>query len=80
MRLKQEVFDLVHENTDAFMTSEMERSQMDLESEEGLIYGEVLFDHFVPTLGFVKPLDGEVFWDLGCGAGRPLITAALAFP
>jgi tRNA/tmRNA/rRNA uracil-C5-methylase (TrmA/RlmC/RlmD family) len=27
-----------------------------------------------------QPQKGQVMWDLGCGAGRPLLTAALAFP
>lgn len=31
-------------------------------------------------LGFVEPKAGEVFYDLGCGSGQPLMIAALAFP
>lgn len=42
-------------------------------------YGEVVFEHFVAVLDYVKPKEGEVFWDLGCGAGRPLVAASLAF-
>ena len=80
MRQKDEVFDFVHEGTDAHLTSDMERSEKDLHWQTELIYGEVLFKHFVPTLEYVKPQPGEVFWDLGCGGGRPLITASLAYP
>ena len=36
--------------------------------------------YFIPILEYAKPKPGEVFWDLGCGAGKPLITASLAFP
>ena len=36
--------------------------------------------YFIPILEYTKPKPGEVFWDLGCGAGKPLITASLAFP
>ena len=36
--------------------------------------------YFIPILEFTKPKAGEIFWDLGCGAGKPLITASLAFP
>ena len=43
-------------------------------------YGEVLFEHFVAALEFADPQPGEIFWDLGCGAGRPLVSASLAFP
>lgn len=39
-----------------------------------------MFQHFIPALEYAKPKAGEVFWDLGCGGGRPLITASLAFP
>ena len=36
--------------------------------------------HFIPLLEYVKPMPGETFYDLGCGAGKPLIVAALAYP
>ena len=78
--IKNDIFNFVHEGTDAHMTSELERSERNLHQQTELTYGEVLFQHFIPTLEYVKPQAGEVFWDLGCGAGRPLITASLAFP
>ena len=28
----------------------------------------------------VKPKQGEVFWDLGCGSGRPMMVASLIYP
>ena len=31
-------------------------------------------------LEFVKPKPGEIFYDLGCGSGQPLLIASLAFP
>lgn len=43
-------------------------------------YGEVLFHYFIPLLELVKPKKGEIFWDLGCGGGRPVAIAALYFP
>ena len=45
-----------------------------------MIYGEVVFYYFIPLLEYAKPKPGEVFYDLGCGAGKPLLTASLAFP
>lgn len=80
LRVRNEVFNFVHEGTDAHLTSDTERAEKDLHWQTELIYGEVLFQHFIPTLEFAKPQPGEVFWDLGCGGGRPLITASLAFP
>eukprot|EP01022_Parablepharisma_sp_SALTPOND_P023660 TRINITY_DN505_c0_g1_i3.p1 TRINITY_DN505_c0_g1~~TRINITY_DN505_c0_g1_i3.p1 ORF type:complete len:299 (-),score=19.41 TRINITY_DN505_c0_g1_i3:301-1197(-) len=41
-------------------------------------YGEILFSHFLPVL--FNACDGVkgVFWDLGCGAGKVLIAAAMS--
>ena len=36
--------------------------------------------YFIPLLEYTKPQPGEIFYDLGCGAGKPLITASLAYP
>ena len=77
---RNEVFNLIHEGTDAHLTSDTERAEKDLHWQTELIYGEVLFQHFIPALEYVKPQPGEVFWDLGCGGGRPLMTASLAYP
>jgi 16S rRNA G527 N7-methylase RsmG len=43
-------------------------------------YGEVLFATFLPVLDFAKPKPGEVFYDLGCGSGLPLIIASMMYP
>ena len=29
---------------------------------------------------YVKPQPGEVFWDLGCGTGKPVVISGLCFP
>ena len=31
-------------------------------------------------LDFMKPKRGEIFYDLGCGSGQPLMIAAMAYP
>jgi hypothetical protein len=80
LRKRNDVFDLVHEGTDAHLTRDKGRSEKDLHWQTELIYGEVLFQHFIPALEYAEPKPGEVFWDLGCGGGRPLITASLAYP
>ena len=36
--------------------------------------------HFIPLLEYVKPAAGDIFYDLGCGAGKPLLVASLAYP
>ena len=43
-------------------------------------YGEISFLHFIPIIEAMQPKQSEVFWDLGCGAGKALVTAAIVFP
>ena len=50
MRARNAIFDKVHEGTDAHLVSDNERSEKDLHWQTELIYGEVLFLHFIPTL------------------------------
>ena len=70
----------MHEGTDAHEASNQERSEKNLQYSTELIYGEVIFNYFIPLLDYANPKAGEVFWDLGCGAGKPLISASLSFP
>ena len=57
-----------------------EREQKDLLSNRNYIYGEVIFCSFYPLLRLVKPKQGEVFYDLGCGTGLPSAIASIMFP
>ena len=77
---KLDVYEKVHQGTNAYETSLSERNEKDLQSHSEFVYGEVVFLYFVPLLEYTKPKPGEVFLDLGCGAGKPLVTASLAFP
>ena len=43
-------------------------------------YGEVVFEQFACLLNQIGVSPGQVFWDLGCGAGKPLAVAALMHP
>jgi 16S rRNA G527 N7-methylase RsmG len=36
--------------------------------------------HFVSALKYVDLKAGEVFWDIGCGAGIPNMAASIFFP
>ncbi len=55
-----------------------ERSQNSLNAAV-LTYGEIEFVHFLPLLCSVTPHSPAlIFWDLGCGTGKGLITAALS--
>jgi SAM-dependent methyltransferase len=43
------------------------------------IYGEIDIISFIATLEVAQPKSGEIFYDLGSGAGKAVFTAALAF-
>lgn len=62
-----------------FSISDSERKSKNLNGDE-FTYGEIVFQSFLPLLHFVAnemPVKPRVFWDLGCGSGKVLITAAL---
>jgi precorrin-6B methylase 2 len=43
-------------------------------------YGEIDFLHIIPALQLTTPQPHEVFWDLGCGAGKCMAAMALLYP
>lgn len=73
-------FDKLFKDVDASEVSQKERNRLEVANQIEFTYGEVLFAYFVPLLELAKPKEGDVFWDLGCGAGRPLAIASLCFP
>lgn len=45
----------------------------------GHTYGEVTFSGFYKMMELAQPRDGEVFYDLGSGTGKAVMTAALLY-
>lgn len=43
-------------------------------------YGEIVIRSFAHLLSLTLPVSGEVFYDLGCGAGKAVFCASLCFP
>ena len=39
-----------------------------------------MFKWNIPVLEYANLKEGDIFWDLGCGGGKPVLTAALAYP
>jgi len=76
--LKNQIFLESFNEIEGGTLSQAERQQKKLQGSE-FTYGEVEFVHFIPLLNFacagMKP--GGVFWDLGCGAGKAILAAAL---
>ena len=61
------------------ISSEDRKAVTENENCEGT-YGEVVFEHFAALLNQIGVKEGQVFWDLGCGAGKPLAIASLMHP
>ena len=47
---------------------------------DGIQYGEVSAASFARCLEWVKPMAGEIFFDLGSGTGKAVLTAAALHP
>lgn len=47
--------------------------------DDAYVYGEIDFLSFIFILEKAKPRSGEIFYDLGSGAGKAVFTAALSY-
>lgn len=80
LRLKFQLFDQVFKKEDASKISQDDRNRFNVNDKSEFTYGEVLFPYFIPLFELTCPKPGEIFWDIGCGAGRPLSIVSLNFP
>ncbi len=78
-RKVKEIIKQLYSKTDGFKISQQALSKL-LYQYIGYTYGEATFDSFYKMLTIIKPKQGEVFYDLGCGLGKKVIIAALCFP
>lgn len=69
----------LYENVSPFSVSLDERRLKNLQADKQYTYGEVVFYSFAQILELAHPKPGEIFYDLGCGAGKPVFIAALIF-
>ena len=58
--------------------SRKERHRLNMDADD-FTYGEISFVSFVKILARVQPQSNEIFYDLGCGAGKAILSAALNF-
>ncbi len=72
----RKIFEELFSDENGFDVSMRSRKKHSL-TEKELTYGEVEFDSFWDVLDAVKLKDGEVFYDLGCGIGKPVFIAQL---
>lgn len=72
------IFNTLYNGINATAISLKERRDKNIE-DSTYTYGEVTFYSFVRMLEKADPKPGEIFCDLGSGAGKPVIIAGLVF-
>ncbi len=68
----------LYKKTNPYQTSRKECKRMAIKSNE-FVYGEISWLSFFTILDKVNPQPYETFYDLGCGSGKAVFTAALFF-
>lgn len=79
-QVKNKIHNYIFSHVNPSQVSHKERNRLNLSYQSQYTYGEVEFRYFYPILQICRPQKGEVFWDIGCGACKPMIIAALCFP
>lgn len=74
------LFNEIFEHVEGSSISQMERKRLNVGSKSEFTYGEIDYVHMAPVFRLCDPKPGEVFWDLGCGAGKCMVAAALVCP
>lgn len=77
-RRVQPVLVRLFRNVDAYNISIESRKKEKINSQE-YIYGEIVFHSFAEILSMAKPQPNEIFYDLGCGSGKAVFTAAIVY-
>eukprot|EP00455_Lapot_gusevi_P003572 TRINITY_DN1145_c0_g1_i3.p1 TRINITY_DN1145_c0_g1~~TRINITY_DN1145_c0_g1_i3.p1 ORF type:complete len:495 (-),score=121.47 TRINITY_DN1145_c0_g1_i3:184-1668(-) len=80
LRIGYRKFERVFESSDGGRISQSERRNQNLQNCKSFTYGEIEFVSFGAILATALAAPGEVFYDLGCGAGKALIAAELINP
>jgi len=68
-------FKRLFQGTDGARTSQSERKRCDLNNCKSFTYGEISFVTFSNLLDICRPQKGEIFFDLGSGAGKGVFAA-----
>lgn len=65
-------------NVDAYNISIESRKKEKINSQE-YVYGEIVYHSFAEMLSVARPQPNEIFYDLGCGSGKAVFTAAVVY-
>jgi len=72
------IFEQLYKSIDGIEISLNERKRLQIE-DKTFVYGEVLFEECVKLLKKAGLNKNDVFYDLGCGLGKPNLIASLVF-
>lgn len=75
-KIVNEIIYRLYKDVDGMKISLAERDRLQI-VDSSLTYGEILPDTFGYILADANPKPGEVFYDLGAGTGKAVMTAAL---
>jgi precorrin-6B methylase 2 len=68
----------LYNNSEAYVLSRKACKKLGVKGND-FVYGEIEFLSFCAILQRVNPKQSDVFYDLGCGSGKAVLTAALCF-
>ena len=68
----------LYNNSEAYVLSRKACKKLGVKGND-FVYGEIEFLSFCAILQTVNPKQSDVFYDLGCGSGKAVLTAALCF-
>lgn len=72
------LFTVLYANTNSVEVARQDRKNLPHDSD-AFVCGEIQFLPFFAILDSLKPKPGEMFYDLGSGAGKAVLTAGLCF-
>ncbi|MFT4554083.1 MAG: hypothetical protein ACI9S8_002728 [Chlamydiales bacterium] len=77
IHLVKEIIEDLYEDCKGSVISSKQRTRENIENDKNLVYGEISIESIAGLLEYVKPKENEIFYDLGSGIGKMLLTVAL---
>ena len=80
MKQSLELFNNIFENIEGSRISRAETKSRNLGDNKEFTYGEIELLDIAPVFALCCPKADDIFWDIGCGAGKCLVAVALLYP
>ena len=72
------ILDNIFAKINGYEISSSYRDKIKINSKS-MTYGEIKFSDFAKILDQCEPIDGKIFYDLGCGTGRACFLVGLLY-